>query len=199
MKGKLALADIQQPKEGMQVVWDRVDEENPYEVCTIKKIFGEKIELEGEYKFFHLAELHVLKQIVLEYEEPFVPNPDAVFGERIRETKAALFPKKVTLPLHPDDWEWAIEHIGEEVEFQIDPTTPMGMKYGQEQYSTILQQTYGNSAKLVKPAPKTYTSEEAIFDFTQYLYNYENPHDYADNPELLRKLIKDWWEQHKKK
>jgi hypothetical protein len=37
-----------------------------------------------------------------------------------------------------------------------------------------------------KELPKT------VFNFCQYLYNQENPYDYVDDPEKLKKLINSW-------
>jgi hypothetical protein len=95
MKGKIILTDITTPVEGMVVVWDRADEDHPYEVAYIHEIKKDGIYLSGMYDYHHPFELQSLKQISVDYVSKI-------------------------LPLHPDDYEVAIALIGHELEFKTE-------------------------------------------------------------------------------
>lgn len=51
------------------------------------------------------------------------------------------------IPLHPSFYEIAEE--GKEVEFEIDPMTPVSLVNGQEQYSGTIQVGYGRGARIL--------------------------------------------------
>lgn len=61
--------------------------------------------------------------------------------------------EKRRIALHPSDLYnpdgTLFPYDGREVEFEIDHCTPLGYKRGQEQYSNIMQQCYGDGAKVI--------------------------------------------------
>lgn len=130
-KGKLILTDIQSPVEGMQVV---IKHFGYWVICTIgKRITLTTAEAQGTlsgnllYGDYPISEL---KQIVVrEYD-----------GKR---------PAYRELPLHPNDWKWGIEHIGEEIKFNVCGTAR------------------NLEAKLIHPTSVTYTEEQLREAFRQ--------------------------------
>ena len=177
MKGKLILTDIQSPAEGMHVVWVK-DDNNPKRVWKVNELPGlGMVGLEWIHQYIALSEL---KQIVVEYGTGKEYLAGEVGGNEIWDEY------KETLPLHPDDWEWAIKHIGEEVEFEVEAglkTWPNGSVTG-----------FIDIAKLIHPTPITYTEEEAK-DLIM-----------AACAQVLMDIVKlkvfdpkQWWNEHKKK
>lgn len=134
MKGKLILTDIQSPVEGMQGYETEMglgyftygDDLSNKELLFVIHKNGKTEFKTGDFGYCEL------KQIVVEYKE---------YKEGTDMGHKAQYLKTKTLPLHPDDWKWAIEHIGEEVEFQEVGITKL-------------------YARLIHPTPVTYTEEE---------------------------------------
>ncbi len=89
------------------------------------------------------------------------------------------------LPIHPDDVPYLelhkqhgggyfMEHA--ESEFIIDYNTPMGLIRGQEQYSGVMQQSYGQSARLT---PKKESWDDILKAFN---YNLGCSHPFEEIP-----------------
>lgn len=175
MKGKLILTDISSPVEGMQVAYkDAYGCWGIYTITKCKKIYR----IEKKNTVGNLSSFKDCKQIVIEYDKPQksgIVNP--------------IYNDRDILPLHPDDWKWAIEHIGEEVEFSISPQCPhYNGKHIWKDCSC--KSGFIEGAKLIHPTPVIYTRQDMI-DFAQQMI--DEDHVTADY------WIDGWTNEHKKK
>lgn len=146
-KGKLVLQEIQSPVEGMQVIYGGV----PFDyhdgvlvlckITSVRRISCGIAALDSTPLPYFTIPISELKQIVVEYRDY------KTFNKITKMKGESSDAYKYILPLHPDDLKWAIEHIGEEVEF---------IEHQGFAELTLLQQ-----AKLIHPTPVIYTEEEA--------------------------------------
>ena len=111
MKGIIKLSSIENPEEGMKVIWN-----NKIYLCNGnmgKEEMGylESYRLIGD-KFTNISyePISVLQQLVVEYESD---NQSFINGD-----KKGIF-VKLSLPIPPDDWERNLPKIGQEVAFII--------------------------------------------------------------------------------
>lgn len=198
MKGKLILTDIQSPVEGMQVVWQG-------QIHIISGFSDSKRWVD----FKDLGELACrtseLKQIEVGIFHPSHHlNP--------------------TLPLHPDDWKWAIEHMGEEVEFEIKKRdildnskctckTSEDWKKCEHFIGPPINDCLQieivkfDMAKLIHPTPITkshYPHDDVIYTGKEVeimmnsLY-WDVRHHVKEKGKVGAKWWYDWWNEHKKK
>jgi hypothetical protein len=140
MKGKLVLSPIDKPVEGMQVLWNN-------EQCSVVTTGHKDIVLiDSDEEGRISVGLDELKQIMVEYE---------IAHERIatKSQKQAFY-----YPLHPSDWQWAISHIGEEVEFDKQEI------YIGKPGNGFHFAGFWKGAKLIIPSPVVYTEKE-VYDF----------------------------------
>lgn len=159
MKGKIVLIPVVNPVEGMQVVLSD----------SVQTIVGVPArDKDNVYLTIHdiPTSLSELKQIVISTKEWMEDPMDLNFDAE-------------NLPLHPEDWKYALEHIGEEVGF--------------EEYLGIDRldiPNYPVLAKLIHPTPKMYSEEEAkLAARTAWFSSREQRID----------AFNDWWDKHKKK
>jgi hypothetical protein len=148
MNGKIILQHITNPVEGMKVVYG--NEINPYRIGTYNGIVNVPHEkypnhpwnglhqvIDGESGHPSLApwELSELKQLAVEYEE---------------EGPIHEWVDKVTLPLHPEDYERAVGLIGQEVEFKTHEDAdifPDAKRWAKLSLSTPVEETWDNIKK----------------------------------------------------
>ncbi len=121
-RGKIILQDVINPVERMKVYWIN-DDNVPKRIWTIDHIDKYGISLAWVHDQY--VQLPELKQLAVEYLEEIAIN---------RHTLQKTY-KDSILPLHPDDYERAVRLIGQEVEFDIIPSS----------YSTVKE----NSSKVV--------------------------------------------------
>lgn len=133
MKGKIKLVPIGIPKEEMQVVWNNkvFTFEEDFHCSPVRYSELDKIVVEYEDKWNRYTKL---------YMESIGDNPEDFKNIKI-------------MPLHPEQWSWALAMIGHEVEF--DEYTP-SISHESSKDST----TY---AKIVTPTPgKDYIEEKNL-------------------------------------
>lgn len=183
MKGRIVLIPVDKPVEGMKIVWKYKD--TFYIANLVKEVDGLWVfEFNhGQANAGNARILSELQQIAIEYEhtiDPLATRPQIVLR---------------TLPLLSTDWEYAIKHIGEEVEW--DTAYPINID-GKIHY------TRANSggglkcyASIILPSPVMYT-EEDVENFLRFVCEYEDPFELVDGePEVLKKYIKSYSETHK--
>lgn len=159
-KGKLVLSPISSPKEGIQVVWKN-------KIFTLQlnfdKLGNNRVVSKYGRIFMAPKDLSELKQIMIEYEK------GEYIGGRHNETTTST----IHLPLHPSDWQWALAHVGEEVEFNeekvceqcLDDPSAHDCKCNWSNYKLI------SMAKLVLPSKEIVYSEEELLKLTNSLDN----------------------------
>src|SRR5689334_2800670 len=162
-KGKIVLTQVDKPVEGMKVVWK--DSPGFPEInLFISSVKGNKVGIKGSMENLSAIEADIseLQQIAIEYEKKDEENGG--WGYFI----------KATLPLLSTDWEYAIKHIGEEVEF-----------------STTLTEKYGFGEAYImaaKPSPIIYTEEEVTLLFNKLFWDMRPTH------KIGAKWYYNWWE-----
>jgi hypothetical protein len=180
MKGTLKLIPIDNPVEGMQAVMDYKNIYVHPEVYVIGKInrLKRKTAFLTGVDFTNLErDLSELKQIVVEYRQ---------WGIDERWDNEACMKHK-TLPLHPSDWEWAIKHIEEEVEFLIVEDITLNTWSGNS--PTVAKLEHSN--KLIPSAPIMYTEDE-VEQLCEVAMGY-----LIDG--RIKARFNEWWSKNKKK
>jgi hypothetical protein len=156
MKGKLILTPVSSPEAGIWVVFKdeeklriaNLEKSSRYQFCLF--------DLENHY----IDEVHPGSGIAL---EEF--NQIAIEYEKSGES--GLW-EKIVLPLHLDDWSWALEHLEEEVEFYIMSSGEVRISL--EQYEKREEHLEFLTHQAQKPgmgSVKTYTQEQV----NQLLFN----------------------------
>ena len=173
MKGKLILTNISSPVESMQVVLEKVFKYNLVqqnsnsleegelhvqdyitEILRVEKQEKLKIWTTEGWEINDLFEAKLIKQIVVEYERDWLPEELLNEGETVYQVRDQL-------PLHPSDWNWAIEHIGEEVEFE--EITGNAFLECNKMYAGIKRfKEKAKEPKAIHPTPVIYTEEEVL-------------------------------------
>lgn len=173
MKGKIVLIPVVNPVEGMQVVLSD----------SVQTIVGVPArDKDNVYLTIHdiPTSLSELKQIVISTKEWMEDPMDLNFDAE-------------NLPLHPEDWKYALEHIGEEVDFEIN--YKIGNPEKMEGFwlrNKPLKKEGTEFAKLIHSTPKMYSEEEVkniLQDWAIYIGIEENP--------VMSYF--DWWDKYKKK
>jgi hypothetical protein len=110
MKGKLVLIPVTEPVEGMRVIAENYFYNERYAPGIITSIVdNDFISVAKDEKHESVdVPVNLCRQVIVEYWEN---NPPPIDRSRSLQT----------LPLHPTDWEWSIQHIGEEVDFNKIP------------------------------------------------------------------------------
>jgi len=114
MKGTIKLVPIENPKEGMKVIWG----DGQLNHLTIDEILKIGVEHNGFKNLVSLKRMFLLpfsiselQQLVVEYDNS--PPPAQFYASGIKPSKGVSI-----LPLHPNDWEKGITLIGKEIEFE---------------------------------------------------------------------------------
>lgn len=169
MKGKLILTPVKEPKEGMKVVVDLISANHIAEITHLRPQGDEYSDIRYKNGKSFYSPHSQLQQIAVEYR--LYKNKNTAWATSWCEE----------LLVHPNDYKYAISHIGEEVEFNMLPE----YVYDFEKIDAEILPF----ARLIKStSPIVYTEEEARkrAEDSWNAYHHNN-------------TFEEWWEENKKK
>jgi hypothetical protein len=140
MKGRIIIDDVENPKEGMRVIWFG----HLYTVC------GEGVDKNTCYLTYydHAVNIKELKQLFIEYHhEQLIHTYDGRLVDDMGFRR--------TLPIDPSDCTWASLHIQEEVDFTINDDC-LGIEKQESKGSWSRNILRGDWAKIIIPETETW-------------------------------------------